>query len=61
VDETKREEYLIGLTDTISVAKKLGCSKLITQTGNALNNIPWKTISKFSKGLESLCACLRRE
>lgn len=54
VDETKHEEYLIGLTDTISVAKKLGCSKLITQTGNALTNIPReKQYQNLVKGLKA--------
>ena len=38
VDDTKREEYITGLKDSIKVAKELGCKKLITQVGGELKN-----------------------
>lgn len=33
VDATKRDEYISGLKESIKVAEKLGCRKLITQVG----------------------------
>jgi len=34
VDASKREDYLIGLEESIAVAKTLNCRSLITQVGN---------------------------
>lgn len=55
VDVSKRDEYLIGLEDTIQVAKKLGCNKIITQAGDELKTI---TRAEQHKNLvETLKAC----
>jgi len=35
-DPSKRSEYLAGLKETISVAKKLGCKTIISQVGDEL-------------------------
>lgn len=39
VDQESHKEYLQGLKEAISVAKRLGCGTLITQTGNELSGI----------------------
>lgn len=38
-DETQRDAYYEGLKESIEVAKKLGCKKLITQVGNELSGV----------------------
>ena len=40
VDASRREEYLAGLAETISVAQKLNCKTLITQVGDFLPDVP---------------------
>lgn len=40
VDQESHKEYLQGIKEAISVAKRLGCGTLITQTGNELSGIP---------------------
>ncbi|ANY71111.1 hypothetical protein BBD41_29350 [Paenibacillus ihbetae] len=40
VDRESHKDFLQGLKESISVAKKLGCSTLITQTGNERTGIP---------------------
>ncbi|KKI89335.1 xylose isomerase [Bacillus sp. SA1-12] len=40
VDETKREEYLAGLKQTIEACKILGIKSIITQTGNVIESVP---------------------
>ena len=37
VDENQREVYIEGLKRTIPVAKRLGCNRLISETGNEMN------------------------
>lgn len=39
VDSSQRDAYLEALRETIQVAKKLGCTKLITQVGNELKDV----------------------
>lgn len=39
VDETKRSDYINGLRESISVAKKLNCNMLISQVGQELPGI----------------------
>ncbi|MFD2611302.1 hydroxypyruvate isomerase family protein [Paenibacillus gansuensis] len=39
VDESQRAAYLEGLSESIETAKKLGCTKLITQVGNELEGV----------------------
>jgi hydroxypyruvate isomerase len=40
VDETKRDNYLSGLAETIAVAEKLGIDTIISQVGDALPDVP---------------------
>lgn len=40
VDAKKREEYVEGLKRSIDIARRIGCDKLITQTGPELTAIP---------------------
>jgi hydroxypyruvate isomerase len=40
VDESKREEYVAGLSETIETAERLNCRKLISQVGNELPGVP---------------------
>ncbi len=40
VDESKREQYLDGLKQTIEACKKLGVKSVITQTGNEMEGVP---------------------
>lgn len=40
VDETKREEYIEGLKQTIAACKKLGVKSIISQTGNEIKGLP---------------------
>ena len=40
VDPDSHKDYLQGLKESISVATRLGCGTLITQTGNELSGIP---------------------
>lgn len=42
-DAARHAEYLEGLEETIAVAKRLGCDKIITQTGNELPGVPRAT------------------
>lgn len=39
-DETKREEYLQGLKESLETAQALGCSRLISQVGNERDDVP---------------------
>jgi len=39
VDASKRDEYVAGLTETLEVAKELGCSCLISQVGDELPGV----------------------
>lgn len=39
-DPARREEYIQGLKDSIEVAKKLGCSQLISQVGQEIPGVP---------------------
>lgn len=36
VDASKREDYIVGLKESIEAAKKLDCKKLISQVGNEI-------------------------
>lgn len=38
-DKDKRDEYIMGLSESINAAKVLGCDRLITQVGNDIPNI----------------------
>jgi len=42
VDESKHEEYLAGLKETIDKAGFLGCNRLISQVGAELTGVPRK-------------------
>lgn len=42
VDPRQRKNYLTGLVETIEVAQRLGCNRIITQVGNAIPGIPRK-------------------
>ncbi|MEK3883333.1 TIM barrel protein [Paenibacillus sp. PL2-23] len=37
VDPAQREQYLAGIVETIEVARSLGCSRILTTTGNEMN------------------------
>lgn len=39
-DSSKRGEYLDGLRETLAVAQKLGCGRIISQVGNDLKGVP---------------------
>lgn len=39
VDESKREDYIRGLKETIEAAKKLGVTSIISQTGNEIDGL----------------------
>ncbi len=61
VDENKRSEYLEGLKASIKIAKKLGCTKLITQVGDQLENIPRQEQKKsIVAGLKACIPYLER-
>ena len=53
VDPAMRDEYIAGLKETIPVARRLACSRLITQVGNELTGVPRE------KQLESLVGGLK--
>jgi len=38
-DENKRDEFIIGLKESIAIAKKIGCNTLIAQVGEELKSI----------------------
>lgn len=40
VDASKRDEYVAGLKETIPVAKRLGCTTLITTVGQQMEDVP---------------------
>lgn len=40
VDESKREEYLAGLAESIEAAKKIGAKRIVSQVGNSLADVP---------------------
>ncbi len=50
-DQTKHEDYLTALKESIVVAKKLGCTKLISQVGN-------KTDLPYQVQLQNIVDCL---
>jgi len=39
-DPARREEYIAGLRETITAAKKLGCATIISQVGQELPDVP---------------------
>src|SRR5690554_5030590 len=54
VDPEERDKYLEGLQATISVAKRLGCNRLITQTGAELPDVSRQTqIDSLVAGLQA--------
>lgn len=55
VDARQRETYIEGLKRSIDVAKKLGCTQLITQTGAELDDISRK--DQVLSLLDGLKAC----
>ncbi|GGD89082.1 hydroxypyruvate isomerase family protein [Paenibacillus nasutitermitis] len=56
VDESKREEYIEGLRESIAVAGQLGCSKLITQVGSELEGVSRERQSQSL--IDGLKACV---
>jgi len=61
-DETKREEYIKGLKQSIIVAKKLNCNMLITQVGDQLIDLPrHKQHESIVKGLKACIPYLEKE
>ena len=55
VDPAKRDNYLVGLEESIEAAQKLGIKKLISQTGNDLGT---STHNQTESVIEGLLACL---
>ena len=55
VDASKRTEYLVGLRESIKVAKALDCKTLISQVGNELYNST--EIEQHENLVEGLRAC----
>ena len=55
VDSSKRLEYIEGLKESISAAKKLNCKKLISQVGNDMGNSAEKQRRSLIDGLKE-CA-----
>ncbi len=56
IDKSKREEYIHGLEESIDVANELGCDKLISQVGNAIQNLSREEQNKNIK--EGLSDCI---
>jgi hydroxypyruvate isomerase len=62
VDETKRQEYIEGLKESVEKAKFLGCSRLISQVGNELTEISRKEQHKsIVEGLKQSAPILEKE
>jgi hydroxypyruvate isomerase len=55
VDETKREDYLAGLKETIEASKQLGVKSIISQTGNEIEGLSRKEQKKAM--IETLKQC----
>ena len=55
VDPAERDNYLVGLEESIEAAQKLGIKKLISQTGNDLGT---STHNQTESVIEGLLACL---
>ncbi|KRE70928.1 hydroxypyruvate isomerase family protein [Paenibacillus sp. Soil750] len=56
VDPTQRSVYLEGLVESIAVAKRLNCTKLISQVGQALEGVPRE--AQTQSLIEGLRACV---
>ncbi|WP_216626161.1 hydroxypyruvate isomerase family protein [Paenibacillus plantarum] len=56
VDPTKRSVYLEGLVESIEVAKRLNCTKLISQVGQALEGVSRE--AQTQSLIEGLRACV---
>jgi hydroxypyruvate isomerase len=56
VDPTKRSVYLEGLVESIAVAKRLHCTKLISQVGQALEGVSRE--AQTQSLIEGLRACV---
>jgi hydroxypyruvate isomerase len=56
VDESLREAYLTGLAESIEAARRLGCTRLITQTGGELAGVPREEQRRSL--IEGLRACV---
>lgn len=54
-DPARREDYLRGLTESIAVAKRLGCSRLISQIGQSVEGMNRQT--QHDSVVEGLRAC----
>jgi hydroxypyruvate isomerase len=61
VDETKREEYIEGLKQTITACKKLGIKSIISQTGNEIKGLPREVQQRAMVETLKRCAPLCEE
>lgn len=62
VDAEQRDAYIQGLKQSIEVAKKLGCTQLITQTGAELTDVPRdEQILSLLDGLKACAPILEQE
>ncbi|NLK07292.1 MAG: TIM barrel protein [Firmicutes bacterium] len=55
VDPTQRDAYIEGLKRSIEVAKKMGCTRLISQTGAELPDVP--RVQQVQSLVDGLKAC----
>ena len=54
-DPSQREDYILGIRESIEAARKLGCRRLITQVGQAIDGVP-RTV-QYDSIVEGLKAC----
>ncbi len=60
VDASSRKEYIEGLKESIEAAKRLGCTRLISQTGNDTGKCRQEQYESLVKGLKA-CAPILEE
>ena len=58
VEAEKREEYLESLKETIRTAKRLGCSRIISQTGAEISISRKEQHRNLADGLRACAPCL---
>lgn len=54
-DPAQREDYILGIRESIEAAKSLNCRRLITQVGQAIDGVP-RTV-QYDSIVEGLKAC----